>query len=144
MHKTRSQCPLTNALDIIGDKWALMIVRDIFFGKTSFKQFLSSPESISTSVLTSRLQLLKQNAILSYKTDPKDKKIKHYYLTASGVDLYDIIFHIMQWSNKNLDLKYTPIVKTIFRESRQIPHENFIKKQKKTYLKSIKKRISLD
>ena len=52
MKTNRSDCPLTNALDIVGDKWSLLVIRDIFMGKKTFTEFLKSPEKIATNILT--------------------------------------------------------------------------------------------
>ena len=64
MRKDRSNCPLTCALDIIGDKWSLIIIRDIFLGKRTFTEFLKSKERIATNILTNRLELLIINNLL--------------------------------------------------------------------------------
>ena len=61
MKKNRSSCPLTSSLDIIGDKWSLLIIRDIFLGKKTFTEFLNSSEKIATNILSNRVDLLKSN-----------------------------------------------------------------------------------
>ena len=58
MKKDRSNCPLTSVLDIIGDKWSLIIIRDIFLGKKRFTEFIKSSEKIATNILANRLELL--------------------------------------------------------------------------------------
>ncbi|MEC7124476.1 MAG: helix-turn-helix domain-containing protein, partial [Bacteroidota bacterium] len=88
MKNNRSSCPLVNILDILGDKWSLIIVRDIFYGKKSYGEFLASPENISTSVLASRLQLLERADLIKHRLSLSDKKVKFYYLTDRGIDLY--------------------------------------------------------
>jgi DNA-binding HxlR family transcriptional regulator len=81
---------LVNVLDILGDKWSLVVVRDIFNGKKSFGDFLTSPEKISTSVLTTRLQLLERTGIAQHILPKSDKKVKLYFLTDRGIDLFPI------------------------------------------------------
>ena len=64
MKKNRSSCPLTSSLDIIGDKWSLLIIRDIFLGKKTFTEFLNSSEIIATNILSIRLDLLTSCGLL--------------------------------------------------------------------------------
>ena len=102
MRKDRSNCPLTCALDIIGDKWSLIIIRDIFLGKRTFTEFLKSKERIATNILTNRLELLIINNLLKVTKMPNDQKTKIYYLTDAGIDMYPIIYEMMQWSDRNV------------------------------------------
>ena len=76
MKTNRSNCPLASALDILGDKWTLVVVRDMFNGKKTFGEFLESPEKISTSVLTDRLQLIEGVGIAKHVLSIIDKKVK--------------------------------------------------------------------
>ena len=100
---------MVNVLDILGDKWSLVVVRDIFRGKNTFGEFLSSPEKISTSVLTSRLRLLENSGIAKHVVSKKDKKIKHYYLTDKGIDLFPIFYEMVYWSKRNLNKPFNNI-----------------------------------
>lgn len=102
MRKDRSNCPLTCALDIVGDKWSLIIIRDIFLGKRTFTEFLKSKERIATNILTNRLELLINNNLLKVTKMPNDQKTKIYYLTDAGIDMYPIIYEMMQWSDRNV------------------------------------------
>ena len=95
MKKSRSNCPLTSALDIIGDKWSLIIIRDLFLGKKTFTEFVNSKEKIATNILTNRLELLTSYNIVNVTKLPNDQKTKIYYLTDSGIDLYPIIYEMM-------------------------------------------------
>ena len=76
MKTNRSDCPLTNALDIVGDKWSLLVIRDIFMGKKTFTEFLKSPEKIATNILTNRLELLTNKGLLKVTKLPYDQKPK--------------------------------------------------------------------
>ena len=100
---------MVNVLDILGDKWSLVVVRDIFRGKKSFGEFLKSPEKISTSVLTSRLRQLEYAGIAQYVLSKKDKKVKHYYLTDKGIDLFPIFYEMVYWSKRNLNKPFNDI-----------------------------------
>ncbi|MEK9741209.1 MAG: helix-turn-helix domain-containing protein [Flavobacteriaceae bacterium] len=79
--ENRSGCPVATSLDIIGDKWSLIIIRDIFIGRTSFTDFLSAPEKISTNILKNRLNKLEQYEIIYHKVSKSDRKVKNYFLT---------------------------------------------------------------
>ena len=90
-------------MDVLGDKWSIIIVRDMFNGKKTFGDFLVSPEKISTSVLTSRLELLKSCQIIDSVPDLKDKKVKRYYLTDKGIDLFPVMYEMFYWSMRNFN-----------------------------------------
>lgn len=105
----RSGCPLSSALDIIGDKWSLIIIRDIFIDRSTFKDFLASPEHIASNVLSQRLKWLRENEIIDFIYKKGNNKVKHYYLTDKGIDLYPSMHEIMRWSQKNLDKELDPL-----------------------------------
>jgi len=99
--KRRSDCPLSFALDIFGDKWSLLIVRDIMFrGKTSYGEFLESEEHIATNILADRLTLLESAGIIEKTTDTKDKRKDIYTLAQKGIDLLPALIEITLWSAK--------------------------------------------
>ena len=75
----------------------------MFLGKKTFGDFLSSPERISTSVLTSRLDLLKSHQIIDSVLDFKDKKMKVYYLTDKGIDLFPVMYEMFYWGMRNFN-----------------------------------------
>lgn len=126
MKKSRSNCPLTSALDIIGDKWSLIIIRDLFLGKKTFTEFVNSKEKIATNILTNRLELLTSYDIVNVTKLPNDQKTKIYYLTDSGIDLYPIIYEMMHWSRRNLKKEIGPIGKKILLEAEGKSTESFI------------------
>jgi len=72
----RSTCPVSNVLDIVGDKWSLLIIRDLFIGRNTYSDFLESPERISTNILVDRLKKLNQYGLIEFVRKSKDKKIK--------------------------------------------------------------------
>jgi len=124
---------LVNALDILGDKWSLVVVRDIFNGKKSFGEFLESPEKISTSVLTNRLQLLERAGITQHILSTKDKKVKWYYLTDRGIDLFPILYEMIYWSKRNLDEEFHPLSKEWFKKYESWTPEQTVIENKKIY-----------
>ena len=135
MKNNRSSCPLVNILDILGDKWSLIIVRDIFHGKKSYGEFLASPENISTSVLASRLQMLERADLIKHRLSLSDKKVKFYYLTDRGIDLYPILYEMSYWSKRNLDKEFFPIAEQWFKRYKSINSIEAIKDNQKKYKK---------
>lgn len=97
----RSNCPVSFALDIFGDKWSLLIIRDLIFrGKRRYGEFLRSDEGISTNILADRLERLETEGILAKIPDP-DRRSKHRYrLTAKGMDLLPVLLEIVAWSTR--------------------------------------------
>lgn len=101
----RSNCPISGVLDIIGDKWTMLIVRDLFSkGPCTYGNFLKSAERISTNILADRLERLEHNGII-IKTDHPESKAKVLYkLTPKGIDLFPILVEFVVWAEKYLDL----------------------------------------
>ena len=101
--KTRSNCPVSCSLDIWGDKWSLLIVRDLMLAKEcTYGDFLKSAEGIATNILASRLLALEENKIIK-KFDHPDSKAKVLYrLTRKGMDLLPIVIEINLWAEKYL------------------------------------------
>ena len=100
----RSSCPISSALDIIGDKWALLIIRDMMFsGKNTYSDFSNSSEKIATNILSSRLSMLEGLEIINKRKKEGNKKTNIYSLTQKGKELLPIILEIAQWSDNNLN-----------------------------------------
>ena len=99
--KKRSDCPVSCSLDVWGDKWSLLIIRDLMFAKEcTYGDFLRSPEGISTNILAARLKVLEENEIIT-KSDHPDSKAKVLYrLTRKGIDLLPIMIEINLWAEK--------------------------------------------
>lgn len=103
MHR-RSDCPIACTLDLIGDKWTLVVLRDmLFFEKTRFDEFLDSPEKISTNILTDRLHKL-ESAGLVVKAPYSNHRLRMAYTaTEKGQSLAPILKQIVEWGLANLD-----------------------------------------
>ena len=102
MKPKRSPCPLASALDIIGDKWTLLVVRDLLAGKTAYSEFLESPEKISTNILAARLKLLEsQKLIKRSHNNPRTGKAV-YQLTPKGESLYSVLNTVANWGLDNI------------------------------------------
>ena len=124
---------MVNILDLLGDRWSLVVIRDIFSGKKSFADFLNSPEKISTSVLTSRLKLMERAGITQHVLSKKDKKVKFYYLTDLGIDLFPIIYEMVHWSKRNFDKSFHDLAIKWFDRYNNLPADKVVKENQETY-----------
>jgi DNA-binding HxlR family transcriptional regulator len=98
----RSVCPITNTLDVLGDKWTLLVVRDMFLGKKTYGEFLASPEGIPTNILADRLKRLEQHGIIN-KTPYQQSPVRYaYQLTSKGQQLSPVIKEIIKWGLENI------------------------------------------
>jgi DNA-binding HxlR family transcriptional regulator len=105
----RSGCPLSIALEIFGDAWSLLIVRDIMFkGLHTFSEFACSDEKIATNILTDRLARLEAAGILTKAADPADARRVHYRLTEKGIDLAPAVVEILLWSARHEQTEAPP------------------------------------
>ena len=101
--KFRSGCPVASALDILGDKWTLVIVRDMLFGgKSTFKELSESTEKIASNILSSRLKLLERHKMVTKNKVPGNDKVVVYKLTDKGTSLAPVIVELIAWSDKNI------------------------------------------
>ena len=99
----RCDCPITSALDILGDKWMLVIVKQMLMeGKKTFKDFTESEEAIATNILSVKLKLLEEVGIVSKNNMPNNKKTKLYLLTKKGLALTPVIVELADWSDHHL------------------------------------------
>ena len=95
----RSGCPLNAALETFGDRWSLLIVRDLMlFGRHAFKEFLEGGEGIATNVLAERLRRLEASGLIACSADPADKRRSVYRLTAKGIDLAPVLAELAVWA----------------------------------------------
>ncbi len=99
--KLRSNCPVNFGLEAFGDKWSLLIVRDmVFWGKKTYGDFLRSDEGIATNILAARLTQLEQSGIIRREKHPADKRKDIYFLTEKGTELIPLLVEIVAWSGK--------------------------------------------
>lgn len=122
----RSDCPVSSSLDIFGDRWSLLIVRDLMLYKTrTYGDFTKSAEKIATNILASRLQVLEENGII-IKLPYPDNKVKGLYkLSPKGVDLVPALIEIALWGGKHLS-----------NDDQCSPFLNEVKKNKTKFLKN--------
>jgi len=101
--KFRCNCPFTSALDIIGDKWMLVIVKQMLIeNKQTFKDFTESDEGIATNILTAKLKQLEEFGIIIKTKLPNNKKSNIYLLTEKGLAMIPIIIELGIWSDNHL------------------------------------------
>jgi DNA-binding HxlR family transcriptional regulator len=100
-HRERSRCPIAYSLDILGDRWTLLILRDLAFkDRRSFQDFLGASEGISSNILTERLRRLQWWNLVVMIGDPKDRRRSRYFLTNDGLDLLPILIEMTVWGSK--------------------------------------------
>lgn len=120
----RSHCAVNYGVEIFGDRWSLLIIRDIVFvGKKTYGQFLKSEEGIATNVLASRLAFLEEQGVLSKAPSPDDGRKDFYSLTEKGLDLIPIVLNIVLWSGKYDSQSYVRHSQAFFARLSQNPIE---------------------
>ena len=99
--REKSGCPINLSLELLGDRWTLLIVRDLIFaGKKHFREFLLSDEGISSRTLAERLQTLQDEGIVTKSDDPTHKLKAIYWLTEAGIDLLPVLATLGAWGSK--------------------------------------------
>jgi DNA-binding HxlR family transcriptional regulator len=102
--KRRGGCPVAVSLEIFGDRWSLLIIRDLMVrGYTTFKDFQQSGEGIATNILSERLQRLKDAKIISAEAEKQDGRRIRYRLTEKGIDLAPIMLELLIWGARHED-----------------------------------------
>lgn len=107
----RCNCPITSALDIVGDKWTLVIIKQMLLeGKKTFKDFSDSDEAIASNILSSRLKMLEEYKMISKEKLPHNKKTNIYLLTEKGLGLTPTIVELTLWSDGNIREYHSSII----------------------------------
>lgn len=105
----RSTCPIANVLDIVGDKWTLLVVRDLLLsGKRRYGEFQSSPESIPTNILADRLKRLEAAGLVKKEFYQDNPPRAEYFITRKGADLGPVLQEMAQWGQKYIPGVITP------------------------------------
>jgi DNA-binding HxlR family transcriptional regulator len=123
--KIRSHCPVGLALDIFGDRWSLLILRDLLVrGKTRYQEFLSSKEGIATNILANRLALLEEHKLISKSHDPANRKRILYAPTRKGLDVMPILSEMARWGLKHRpEAESSPVVRDVRRRRKAFETE---------------------
>ena len=104
----RSQCPIASGLDIFGDRWTLVVLRNIFLGHRRYNDHLRGPEGISTNILADRLALLEREGLI-VKVAYQDRPPRHeYHLTRKGAETLPVMQAIARWSLRNIADRWQP------------------------------------
>jgi len=102
--KRRSGCPLNASVEMLGDRWSLLIIRDMMLrGSRTFKEFLNSHEKIATNILADRLRKLVAYGIITTERDPSDGRKLIYLLTPKGIDLSPVLAEMVLWAAAHED-----------------------------------------
>jgi len=116
----RSGCPLNASVEILGDRWSLLIIRDMMLrGFRTYKEFLESYEGIATNILADRLQNLIVHGIITAERDPSDGRKLIYSLTAKGIDLAPVLTEMVLWAAQHEDTGNQPLVHLIQKDKEQ-------------------------
>jgi DNA-binding HxlR family transcriptional regulator len=100
--KRRSGCPVSISLEILGDRWSLLIIRDLMVrGLRRFREFQQSGEGIATNILTDRLQKLELAGIITAEVDECDARCLNYRLTEKGIDLAPVLLELLIWGARH-------------------------------------------
>lgn len=100
--KRRSGCPLNASVEMLGDRWSLLIVRDMMLrGFQTYKEFLESDERIATNILADRLRKLEAHGIITTQPDLADGRKSIYFLTPKGIDLAPVLAEMVLWAARN-------------------------------------------
>lgn len=103
MMEKRSTCPVACALDLIGDRWTLLVVRDLLFGARYFDDFKKGPEGIATNILGDRLRKLHEHGFITRTPDPVDGRRVRYELTPLGESLEPVMMEIARWGAAHIE-----------------------------------------
>jgi DNA-binding HxlR family transcriptional regulator len=119
-NEPRSYCPINLSLEIFGDAWTLLVLRDMMFaGKRHFRELLQSEEHISSNILADRLVRLVENGVLTKSDDPTHKQKGIYSLTEKGIELLPIVVQLGAWGSrwvadaKKLDARARKVLREI-------------------------------
>jgi len=128
--KFRCNCPITSALDILGDKWMLVIIKQMLTeDKKTFKDFTESDEAIATNILSSKLKCLEEMGIITKTQLPDNKKTNLYLLTEMGIALTPIVVELSIWSDEN--------VRGLNKIMRDSPEIAIMKSNKEAFIKML-------
>lgn len=105
---SRSDCPISCVLDILGDKWTLVVVRDLFMGKHRYNEFMESSEGIQSNILADRLKRLEAAGIVKRDQYQNRPPRSEYFLTTKGADLQPVLYAMVEWGRRYLPCSTYP------------------------------------
>jgi DNA-binding HxlR family transcriptional regulator len=120
----RSTCPISTGLEIVGDRWTLLIVRDMMFaGKRHFREFLQSEEGVSSNVLADRLAMLVERGLVTRTDDPAHAQKAIYSLTELGLSLLPVIASLSRWTQTHFPETRRPEARVFLKADEAAIHE---------------------
>jgi DNA-binding HxlR family transcriptional regulator len=126
--KRRSECPLNASVEMLGDRWSLLIIRDMMLrGARTYKTLLECYEGIATNILADRLRKLVDNGIITAEPDPRDGRKLIYSLTRKGIDLAPVLTEMVLWAAEHEDTGNPALVRQM-------------REDKKKFLASVRQR----
>jgi DNA-binding HxlR family transcriptional regulator len=118
--KRRSGCPLNASVEMLGDRWSLLILRDMMLrGFRSYKEFLTSYEGIATNILADRLRRLEAYGIIASRPDPSDGRKLVYALTPKGIDLAPVLTEMVLWAARHEETENQALVRQMQKDKQQ-------------------------
>ena len=123
----RSRCPVACVLDLVGDRWSLLVIRDLMRGKRRYAEFLASPEGIPTNILADRLKRLKKAGVIASRRYSQHPPRVEYLLTGKGEDLRPIMRAMADWGVRHVEGAVMPGRET--RETRETRENLKIKQE---------------
>ena len=122
--KRRSGCPLNASVEMLGDRWSLLIIRDMMLlGFRTFKEFLRSYEGIATNILADRLRKLEAYEIIQTKRDPSDGRKLIYQLTPKGIDLAPVLTEMVLWAGRHEQTENRRLIRLMQKDKEQFLEE---------------------
>ena len=135
----RCSCPITSAIDMIGDKWSLVVIKNmLLYNLKTFKDLSETNEKIATNILSSRLKALEAKAFITKKKPEHNKKTNIYLLTEKGLSLIPIIIELAIWGDTNLKEIHTSLNRDNPIEYIKLNKEKFVGVFKQQYLEKVK------
>ncbi|MGH9512918.1 MAG: winged helix-turn-helix transcriptional regulator [Terriglobales bacterium] len=117
----RSECPLNASVEMLGDRWSLLIIRDMMLrGFQSYKEFLECYEGIATNILADRLHKLAANGIITTRPDPSDGRKAIYLLTRKGIDLAPVLTEMVLWAAAHEKTGNQPLIRQIRADKQKV------------------------
>lgn len=118
--RRRSGCPLNASVEILGDRWSLLIIRDMMLrGFRTYKEFLGSHEGIATNILADRLRKLEAYGVIRTEPDPADGRKLFYVLTPKGMDLASVLTEMVLWAAAHENTENQALVRQIKKDKKQ-------------------------
>jgi len=119
--RRRSGCPLNASVEMLGDRWSLLVIRDMMIrGYQSFHEFLHSDEKIATNILADRLHRLEEYGIISARPDPSDGRRLIYFLTQKGIDLAPVLAEMVLWAARHEETGNQRLIRDMKRDKEQL------------------------